>query len=104
MAVEVSLPHPAAGQLCQALPLAREGQLKNDAYHPIVVILDLRLQTFPVGQDNGLHPLHHGRPGKTYICRGGALESWRYRPGSHNAPHLIQVNLLTHVVEDHHQD
>ena len=59
---EIHVPHPAAGQPHQRLPVAGKRKLVNDANHPVVVVLDLSFQALATLQQQRFQGPHHRRP------------------------------------------
>ena len=88
----------------QRLPIGLEGQFKQHAYYAIVVILDLRNQLLPAGQQDRLELLDNGRIFEPNVVRRGMFEAGLDPPSAQDLAQLFKPDLLADVVEDDSQD
>src|SRR5712692_4971439 len=105
VAFKVHIPHPAAAQTDQRVPVPREGQFENHAQHAIVVVLDLSFQTFTTFQNQRFNRLDDRGPLVANVAWSRMLEAGLLEgPRTENLAELIEPDLLAHVELNQHQD
>src|SRR6476620_7875116 len=101
MSGEVDVPHPAAGQTNERLPVAGKRKLENDADHAVVVVLDLTVQPLATLQHKRLDRLHDGRTLIANVTWRGMLHAGlRDGASADDLAQPCQLDLFTHIELD----
>src|SRR4051812_44862249 len=105
MPFKVDVPNPPTAQPDQRVPVSRKWQLENHAEHAVIVILDLSFQPLPSFQNQRLDWFDHGRTLIPNVPRRGMFEArLLQRPCPKDLAQLIELDLLTNVELDKHQN
>ena len=72
---EIDLPHPAAGELDQFVPVTGVGELVDDAQDAVVVVLNGAVELLPGFEDEGIEGFDDGRPLVADVALGRVFES-----------------------------
>jgi hypothetical protein len=100
---KIHVPNPAAGQLHQALPVARERKLVDDADHAVVVVLDLALENlflgaFAAAQNERIERTDDRRPLIAHVGRHRVLDlGLLYGARVHRLLQLVEAQLFADV-------
>ncbi len=101
---KVDVPHPAAGEVNETLPVARKRELVDNAGHAVVVILDFAFEAFAGFEHQGLERPHHWRAMIAHIGRRSVLHAWLlHGPRVDGLLQPIETQFLTDVELNQHQ-
>ena len=89
--LKVGVGSPAAGELRQRVPAAREWQLENQADYAVVVVLDVSFEALTALKDQGLQGLFHRRALVADVSGGLVLETGRGRTGAEDIAQIVQA-------------
>src|SRR5882762_5552437 len=101
---EVRVPHPAAGEPNQRVPIAGKRQFENYAQHAVVVILDLGVQTLTGLEDQRFDSFDNGRTLISDISRSRMFETGLLAARAENGAQVVEANLLAYVELNQHED
>jgi hypothetical protein len=95
---KIYVPHPAAGQPDKRLPVAGKRELKDDADHTVVVILELAMQALATLQHQRLDRFHDRRTLIANVSRRGMLHAGlRDGASADDFAQARQLDLFAHI-------
>ena len=103
-ALEVGVPHPAAGKLDEFVPVAGKGQLEDHADHAVVEVFDLALQALAAFEDQRLEGFLNRRTLEANVSGSHMLKAGVDGARAEDSAKFIEPNFFANVELDQHQD
>src|SRR5580704_5829928 len=105
MTCEIDVPHPAAAQPNQSVPVAGEWELQHHADYTVIVKLDLAVELLATLEDQCIDGLDHRRALITDVA-GGRMLQRRLLQGARaeDFTQLVETDFLTDVELNQNQD
>src|SRR5579863_3937060 len=95
---KIHVPHPAASQANQRVPVSGEGQLHDYTEDPVIVVLDLAFEALSAFEDESFDCLNYRGTLVADVAWGGMFERWLWQgSGAEDLAEPVKADLFTDV-------